>query len=59
MGHNRDYKGTAEKYDVSYSQVYSWVKKYDGNDGLNGGGDGIKRRKKSMNWKNSAGKTDD
>lgn len=35
--HNRDYKGTAEKYDVSYSQVYSWVKKYDiqGKDGLN------------------------
>jgi transposase-like protein len=34
--HKRDYKGTAEKYDVSYSQVYSWVKKYDmtGEDGL-------------------------
>lgn len=34
--HNRDYKGTAEKYDVSYSQVYSWVKKYDeiGEEGL-------------------------
>lgn len=27
--HNRDYKGTAALYDVSYSQVYSWVKKYD------------------------------
>lgn len=27
--HNRDYKGTATLYDVSYSQVYSWVKKYD------------------------------
>lgn len=27
--HNRDYKGTASKYQVSYSQVYSWVKKYD------------------------------
>lgn len=27
--HNRDYKGTASIYDVSYSQVYSWVKKYD------------------------------
>lgn len=24
--HGRDYKGTASKYDVSYSQVYSWVK---------------------------------
>lgn len=29
--HNRDYKGTASMYDVSYSQVYSWVKKYDAN----------------------------
>ncbi|WP_405121553.1 helix-turn-helix domain-containing protein [Sellimonas caecigallum] len=27
--HNRDYKGTAALYDVSYSQVYFWVKKYD------------------------------
>lgn len=27
--HNRDYKGTASTYDVSYNQVYSWVKKYD------------------------------
>lgn len=36
ISHNRDYKGTAAKYDVSYSQVYSWVKKYDacGEDGL-------------------------
>ena len=34
--HNRDYKGTASLYDVSYSQVYSWVKKYDadGEEGL-------------------------
>ena len=34
--HNRDYKGTAYLYDVSYSQVYSWVRKYDitGEDGL-------------------------
>ena len=29
--HNRDYKGTASIYEVSYSQVYSWVKKYDAN----------------------------
>lgn len=29
--HGRDYKGTASIYDVSYSQVYSWVKKYDSN----------------------------
>lgn len=36
ISHNRDYKNTAVKYDVSYSQVYSWVKKYDahGEDGL-------------------------
>ena len=34
--HGRDYKGTASIYNVSYSQVYSWVKKYDatGEDGL-------------------------
>ncbi|MHB8128635.1 MAG: transposase [Mobilitalea sp.] len=34
--HSRDYKGTAEKYDVSYSQVYNWIKKYDasGEEGL-------------------------
>lgn len=34
--HNRNYKETAVLYDVSYSQVYSWVKKYDscGKEGL-------------------------
>ena len=34
--HNRNYKETAIRYDVSYSQVYSWVKKYDekGDGGL-------------------------
>ena len=34
--HNRNYKETAAKYDVSYSQVYDWVKKYTekGDDGL-------------------------
>ncbi len=31
LKHNRDYKGTASIYAVSYSQVYSWVKKYDAN----------------------------
>lgn len=31
LKHNRDYKGTASIYDVSYNQVYSWVKKYDAN----------------------------
>ena len=36
INHNRNYKDTAAKFDVSYSQVYSWVKKYDvnGTDGL-------------------------
>ena len=36
IAHNRDYKGTASLYEVSYSQVYSWVKKYDalGEEGL-------------------------
>ncbi len=29
LSHNRDYKGTASLYDISYSQIYSWVKKYD------------------------------
>lgn len=34
--HNHNYKETAALYDVSYSQVYSWVKKYDkyGEEGL-------------------------
>lgn len=36
INHNRDYKNTAAKFDVSYSQVYYWVKKYDvdGESGL-------------------------
>ena len=36
INHNHNYKETASVYDVSYSQVYSWVKKYDekGDDGL-------------------------
>ena len=29
--HGRDYKGTAIAYDVSYTQVYSWVRKFDAN----------------------------
>ena len=34
--HDLDYKGTAVTFDVSYSQVYSWVRKYNelGKDGL-------------------------
>ena len=27
----RNYKEAAEKYKVSYNQVYKWVKKYDSN----------------------------
>ncbi len=36
ISHNRDYKNTAAKHGFSYSQVYSWIKKYDANgeDGL-------------------------
>ena len=36
ISHNNDYKGAASKFAVSYSQVYSWVKKYreDGEAGL-------------------------
>lgn len=36
ISHNNDYKGTASRYEVSYSQVYSWVKKYQesGEEGL-------------------------
>jgi len=34
--HHHNYKETASIYDVSYSQVYSWVKKFDneGEDSL-------------------------
>ncbi len=37
INHDRNYKETAAKYGCSYSQVYSWVRKYDrqGTDGLN------------------------
>ena len=36
IAHNRNYKETAAKYEVSYSQVYDWVKKYvaKGDEGL-------------------------
>ena len=36
INHNHDYKGTASIYGVSYSQVYSWVRKYaaQGEEGL-------------------------
>lgn len=29
LEHDRNYKQAASRYDVSYQQVYSWVKKYD------------------------------
>lgn len=29
INNNYDYKNTAAKYDVSYGQVYYWVKKYN------------------------------
>ena len=43
--HENDYKKTAKKYDVSYSQVYHWVRNYktNGEEGLN---DNRGRRKK-------------
>ena len=36
IAHGNDYKGAASRYEVSYSQVYSWVKKYreKGEEGL-------------------------
>ena len=36
IAHGKDYKGTAVLYDVSYSQVYTWVQKYlsNGEEGL-------------------------
>lgn len=36
INHSHDYKNTAVKYDVSYSQIYNWVKKYEsiGEEGL-------------------------
>jgi transposase-like protein len=39
LSHNRDYQNTSEKYQVSYQQVYQWVKKYEdgGEDALKDG----------------------
>lgn len=31
INHERNYKDTATLFDISYSQIYSWVKKYDAN----------------------------
>lgn len=40
IANGRDYKGTAKLYSVSYTQVYSWVKKY-----LAGGEEALKDRR--------------
>ncbi len=62
INHNRNYKNTAAKFDVSYSQVYSWVKKYDTD-----GADGLTEERKEIvdycinhnrNYKNTAAKFD-
>lgn len=39
LSQNNDYQGAAEKYQVSYQQVYQWVKKYQdgGEDSLQDG----------------------
>lgn len=37
LSHNHDYPNTSEKYQVSYQQVYQWVKKYEA-----GGADALK-----------------
>ena len=36
LSHGKNYKDAAARYDVSYSQVYDWVRKYaaNGEDGL-------------------------
>ena len=36
LNNNKDYAGTAMKYDCSYSQIYQWVRNYEkkGTDGL-------------------------
>lgn len=39
LSHNHDYQNTSEKFQVSYQQVYQWVKKYEdgGQDALKDG----------------------
>ena len=36
IAHDKDYKGTATLYNVSYSQVYNWTRKHlsEGEEGL-------------------------
>jgi len=45
LEHNKDYKGTASKYDCSYAQVYQWVRNYEA-DGIDGLADNRGKRKK-------------
>lgn len=44
LSHDKDYKGAAEKYEVSYSQVYNWTRSYLSN-GIEGLKDNRGRRK--------------
>ena len=44
LSHDKDYKGAAEEYDVSYRQVYNWTRSYLTN-GLEGLKDNRGRRK--------------
>lgn len=44
IANSRDYALAAEKFDVSYQQVYTWVRKYD-QKGIEGLKDGRGRRK--------------
>ncbi|QDX91194.1 transposase [Brevibacillus laterosporus] len=44
LTHHHDYQKTAEQYQVSYQQVYQWVKKYE-NDGQDALQDGRGRKK--------------
>ena len=45
LEHNKDYKGTASKYDCSYAQVYQWVRNYEAK-GAEGLADNRGKRKK-------------
>jgi transposase len=40
LGNGKDYKKTAETYEVSYQLVYQWVKKYE-----NGGEEALKDKR--------------
>lgn len=44
IANNKDYGKTIERYDVSYQQIYGWVRKYE-KDGANGLADRRGKRK--------------